>query len=142
FLHTPSILPISGRAKSRCSFIFHLPFDGCHLPLEEIGSCNDKWQPSNGKWKMKHKNDHTDILCLDLPRKSVCFHYALRLREMAAFVSDDEPKRVEQAVNHHAHERRRDDDLRRIIFLQRPHHRQQLALMDDETINNLQINRA
>ena len=53
----------------------------------------------------------------------------------------DEPKRVEQAVNHHFQERRGDDYFRRVFILQRLHPRQRLALAHDEALNYLRIDR-
>jgi hypothetical protein len=32
--------------------IFHFPSVICHLSLKKCGKTNDKWQMTDGKWKM------------------------------------------------------------------------------------------
>src|SRR5215475_12329347 len=96
------------------------------------------WKTENGKWK----RSRFFMLISDLARKSVRPHHALSLREMPSFVSHQEPKRVEQAVNHHARKGRGNDCLSRFSVLQRSHLLQQFALMGDEAFNDVRINRA
>src|SRR5215510_10639199 len=98
---------------------------------------NGKCNTENGKWKRRRFY----ILISGLPREPVCLHDALSLREMAPLVSHQEPKRVEQTVNHHAGERRRDNCFRRVSVLQRLHLRQQFALMGDEAFDDSSVNR-
>lgn len=74
--------------------------------------------------------------------KPFSLHHALRLREMPPLVRDDQSSGVERAVSDQLHKRRRDNDLRRIEPFNRAQFRNGLAMIPNEPVNDLRINRA